>query len=95
MDTVPLTRARRVHVAPQSGAGRWEHIEMTLPTAIEAFDVVLRDGSTVHLRPAQPADETAVRAMFGRLSTESLYSRFFRIPKLPTSRRVRTAPRRS
>jgi acetate---CoA ligase (ADP-forming) len=56
---------------------------MTLPTAIEAFDVVLRDGSTVHLRPAQPADETAVRAMFGRLSTESLYSRFFRIPKLP------------
>lgn len=56
---------------------------MTLPTAIEAFDVVLRDGSTVHLRPAQPADETAVRSMFSRLSTESLYSRFFRIPKLP------------
>ena len=56
---------------------------MTAATTIHESDVVLRDGSTVHLRPAQPADETAVRAMFGRLSTESLYSRFFRVPKLP------------
>ncbi|HYN10911.1 MAG TPA: GNAT family N-acetyltransferase [Vicinamibacterales bacterium] len=50
---------------------------------VDQSDVVLRDGSTVRLRPAQPADETAVRAMFSRLSPESLYSRFFRIPKLP------------
>ena len=47
------------------------------------FDVVLRDGSTLRLRPAHPADEAAVRAMFARLSPDSLYSRFFRIPKLP------------
>jgi acetyl coenzyme A synthetase (ADP forming)-like protein len=57
--------------------------EMTLPSIGDAIDVVLRDGSTVRLRPAQPTDEAAVRAMFSRLSPESLYSRFFRIPKLP------------
>ncbi|HEY7475931.1 MAG TPA: GNAT family N-acetyltransferase [Vicinamibacterales bacterium] len=56
---------------------------MTLPSIGDAIDVVLRDGSTVRLRPAQPSDEAAVRAMFSRLSPESLYSRFFRIPKLP------------
>jgi acetyl coenzyme A synthetase (ADP forming)-like protein len=47
------------------------------------FDVVLRDGSTLRLRPAQASDEAGVRAMFARLSPESLYSRFFRVPKLP------------
>ena len=47
-------------------------------------DVVLRDGSTLRLRPARSDDERAVRAMFGRLSHESLYARFFRIPKIPT-----------
>ncbi len=56
---------------------------MTTPS-VDGVDVVLRDGSTVRLRPAKPSDEAAVRAMFGRLSTESLYARFFRIPKLPT-----------
>ena len=47
------------------------------------FDVVLRDGSTLRLRPAHEADEPAVRVMFARLSADSLYSRFFRVPKLP------------
>ena len=46
-------------------------------------DVVLRDGSTLRLRPARPSDEASVRTMFARLSSASLYARFFHIPKLP------------
>src|SRR5262245_30739809 len=48
------------------------------------FDIVLRDGSTLRLRPARTSDEGAIRGLFARLSRESLRSRFFRIPKLPT-----------
>ena len=39
-------------------------------------DVVLRDGSMVHVRPASPADEPSIRAFLGRLSPESLHLRF-------------------
>jgi acetyl coenzyme A synthetase (ADP forming)-like protein len=39
-------------------------------------DVVLRDGSIVHVRPASPADEPTIRAFLGRLSPESLHLRF-------------------
>jgi acetate---CoA ligase (ADP-forming) len=39
-------------------------------------DVVLRDGSIVHVRPASPADESSIRALLGRLSPESLHLRF-------------------
>jgi RimJ/RimL family protein N-acetyltransferase len=39
-------------------------------------NVVLRDGSMVHVRPASPADEPAIRAFLGRLSPESLHLRF-------------------
>jgi acetyl coenzyme A synthetase (ADP forming)-like protein len=40
-------------------------------------DVVLRDGSTVHVRPVRPEDLDAVRALFEGLSEESRWLRFF------------------
>ncbi len=40
-------------------------------------DVVLRDGSTIHLRPVRPEDEPAVRAFYEGLSEEARYLRFF------------------
>jgi acetyl coenzyme A synthetase (ADP forming)-like protein len=40
-------------------------------------DVVLHDGSTVHLRPVRPEDEGALREFFGGLDVESLAFRFF------------------
>jgi ribosomal protein S18 acetylase RimI-like enzyme len=40
-------------------------------------DVALRDGSTVHVRPARPDDLHAVRAFLGSLSMESRAFRFF------------------
>ena len=40
-------------------------------------DVVLRDGSTVRLRPVRPEDEEALAAFFGGLSLQSLAFRFF------------------
>jgi len=45
-------------------------------------DVVLRDGSTLHLRPIRPADRQAVATFYRQLSQQSLYFRFFTVPKL-------------
>jgi acetyl coenzyme A synthetase (ADP forming)-like protein len=42
----------------------------------ERFDVILRDGSTLRLRPPGAADRDAVVAFFEALSPESLYQRF-------------------
>jgi acetate---CoA ligase (ADP-forming) len=49
---------------------------MSSPRHHEA-DVVLRDGSTVHVRPVRADDAPAVRAFFERLSPESIGLRFF------------------
>jgi acetyl coenzyme A synthetase (ADP forming)-like protein len=40
-------------------------------------DVVLRDGTTMRVRPACPDDAPALRRLFERLSAESRYLRFF------------------
>lgn len=40
-------------------------------------DVVLRDGSTVHLRPVRPEDEGTLRDFFAVLDAQSLAFRFF------------------
>ena len=49
---------------------------MNAPRHHEA-DVVLRDGSTVHVRPVRATDAPAVRAFFERLSPRSIALRFF------------------
>ncbi|HEU4396275.1 MAG TPA: GNAT family N-acetyltransferase [Actinomycetota bacterium] len=49
---------------------------MPYPRHREA-DVVLRDGSTVHVRPIRADDATAVHAFFEGLSPESIALRFF------------------
>jgi acetyl coenzyme A synthetase (ADP forming)-like protein len=51
----------------------------TYPARYES-DVVLRDGSTLRLRPIRPSDEAALRELHERLSHESLYFRFFTVP---------------
>lgn len=40
-------------------------------------DAVLRDGSTVHLRPVRPDDEAALRTLFAGLDPDSQAFRFF------------------
>ena len=49
---------------------------MPYPRHREA-DVVLRDGSTIHVRPIRADDATAVHAFFEGLSPESIALRFF------------------
>ena len=49
---------------------------MAYPRHREA-DVVLRDGSTVHVRPVRAEDAAAVHAFFQGLSPESIALRFF------------------
>jgi acetate---CoA ligase (ADP-forming) len=48
----------------------------TYPRHREA-DVVLRDGSTVHVRPVRPADAAAVEQLLKALSDRSRWLRFF------------------
>ena len=55
---------------------------MSFPRHRDA-DVVLRDGSTVHVRPVGAEDADAVQAFFEHLSPESIALRFFsRFPDL-------------
>ena len=46
-------------------------------TAVVETDIVLRDGSTVHVRPTTPEDEPRLRAFFASLSDESRWFRYF------------------
>jgi acetyl coenzyme A synthetase (ADP forming)-like protein len=45
-------------------------------------DVVLRDGSTVHVRPVQPSDEGAIRTFLDGVSRDAIGFRFFGAPDL-------------
>src|SRR5580765_2869108 len=53
---------------------------MNRSTGSRTNDVVLRDGSTVQVRPVQPGDEASLQDLLQQLSRESLYYRFFTIP---------------
>ena len=48
------------------------------------WDIVLRDGSTLHLRPYSRADAERVREFLRGLSPETIYFRFFHL--LPVER---------
>jgi acetate---CoA ligase (ADP-forming) len=54
---------------------------MTMPGAaagqLREADVVLRDGTTVRVRPACPDDAAGLKELFERLSPDSRYLRFF------------------
>jgi acetyl coenzyme A synthetase (ADP forming)-like protein len=50
--------------------------------AVDVVDVILRDGSTLRLRPPVRADADAILDFFGALSEQSLYMRFHGFPSL-------------
>jgi acyl-CoA synthetase (NDP forming)/GNAT superfamily N-acetyltransferase len=50
--------------------------------------VVLKDGGTVHVRPIRPDDGPRLEALHGRLSSESIYLRFFSAHPRLTTREV-------
>jgi GNAT superfamily N-acetyltransferase len=41
-------------------------------------DIVLTDGTTIHVRSIEPTDAVALRALHGRLSDRTRYMRYFR-----------------
>ena len=45
-------------------------------------DVVLRDGSTLHLRPVRPDDDVKLLDMLRHMSSEALYYRFMTVPRI-------------
>ena len=54
----------------------------TAPTFAYSADVVLRDGSTVHLRPIRPDDDGRLLDLLHRMSADALYYRFLSVPKI-------------
>src|SRR5262245_38537875 len=72
----------RVSAGPDA---TWQALDqtVTMPTAVELVrDVILRDGSTLRLRPPGSMDADRVLAFFARLSDESVYLRFHGFPSL-------------
>jgi hypothetical protein len=51
-----------------------------------ATDVLLRDGSSIHLRAIRPDDKQRLLALFSRLSPQSVYFRFFQAKATPHGR---------
>jgi acetyl coenzyme A synthetase (ADP forming)-like protein len=51
-------------------------------------DVVLADGGTVHIRPIKPEDEDALLALYERMSSDSIYLRFFSPVSAPTAQQL-------
>jgi len=44
-------------------------------------DVKLRDGSYIHIRPIRPEDAPRLQELYGRLSRDTAYHRFFTVMK--------------
>ena len=57
--------------------------------AEEERDIVLRSGSTLRLRPIRTEDARELLAFYQRLSPDSLYFRFFSIPKVDSAKAAR------
>src|SRR5260370_8387057 len=80
LDAAPRTRLRScwIRSSPMSVEypARWES------------DVVLADGGVVHLRPIRNEDADALLGLYSRLSSESLYLRFFSPVPAPTARQL-------
>jgi hypothetical protein len=64
---------------------------MTTHPGSQEADIVLRDGSTVHVRPARPSDARAMKLLLTRLSDRSRWLRFFSaFPNVPKAARWAT-----
>ena len=51
-------------------------------------DVLLADGGVVHLRPSGPADADQIRAMHSRMSSRTLYLRYFSVVSQVSDKQV-------
>ena len=58
----------------------------TVPEPVTIRDIVLRDGSTLALRPGRAGDADALLQFFAQLSPQSRYQRFFGFPVLDADR---------
>ena len=57
---------------------------MSDETTDRAADVLLTDGSTVHVRPIEPEDATEIVALHSRFSDRTRYLRYFSpYPRIP------------
>jgi acetate---CoA ligase (ADP-forming) len=73
----------RLRQPPADGAGTAAGAGLgSAPGRADVVDVVLRDGTTLRLRPPAAADVDAVLDFFRRLSPRSLYLRFHGMPQV-------------
>ena len=55
------------------------------------FNVVLRDGTTIGLRPILPGDGDGLQRLVSNMSVDSVYQRFFRVKTRWSPRRFTTS----
>jgi len=87
MDTTD-TPSGRTTQAPLGGRGPGEARSRAYPPRY-ASDIVLRDGSTIRLRPLSPQDENGLVALHRRLSDQDAHFRFFGPAAAVTVERLR------
>jgi acetyl coenzyme A synthetase (ADP forming)-like protein len=76
--------ARLLRASPDADAPGWSNIQAVALAAQPVRDVILRDGSTLRLRPPASEDAHRVLAFFEALSDASTYQRFHGFPSLST-----------
>jgi GNAT superfamily N-acetyltransferase len=64
---------------PDDGESR-QRPRTPYPSA-EEFDTVLKDGTRLHVRPLRAEDAPKLLELYHKLSNESLYFRFFAVPR--------------
>jgi RimJ/RimL family protein N-acetyltransferase len=60
-----------------------------MDSGFTAFDIKLRDGRAVHIRPMRTSDEAELLQAFDRLSPDARYMRFMRSVRAPNLDRLR------
>src|SRR5580765_4367915 len=82
LPTIRHVRLQDQGIAYGPGHARIGHMPTTASTFTYSADVVLRDGSTVHLRPIRPDDDGRLLDLLHRMSEDALYYRFLSVPKI-------------
>jgi hypothetical protein len=59
---------------------------VTSAAGLPVKPISLTDGTQVTLRPIRPDDESALTALYERLSPQTAYQRFFTVMRRPTGR---------
>jgi GNAT superfamily N-acetyltransferase len=77
------------------GERSWIGVSMTVVAREFAVDALLRDGAIARIRNLRESDADALRKMYGGISEDALYLRFFIVSKLVITREIAALTRQA